>query len=144
MKKIETEEEWISALSSPINLLLVEDDEYVQDVFKMLTHRYNCVLEIFRDAESALDHFVPGKYNVILLDVRLPGMSGIDLFKLIHSKDNKAIIAIFSGWIDNDVRSQLDGYVVTMMEKPTDFTLGKIEDWFNRIGIPKINHAKPL
>jgi two-component system, LuxR family, response regulator DctR len=139
MKQIETEEDYIRALARPKRIILIEDDEGVQQAFKYRTRGYNISISTFGDAETALASFKPGIYDLAIIDLRLPGMGGIDLFKHIYDMDREILVCILSGYIDPRVREELKGYsIVAFIEKPVGLADGSIDDLFRRLGFKEI------
>lgn len=142
-KQIESEEEWIKALAEkaqtpPTHVLLVEDDSGVQECFRALTAEFNIKLDVYGDGETALANFWAGKFDVIFLDLRLPRMSGVELYKIIHSMDTTAFIAIISAYISEKVREEIkECGIAVFIDKPMDFNLAFIRDFFTRIGIQR-------
>jgi len=60
--------------------MIIEDDETIRTGFEYLINASkNCkVVSAFASVEEALTHLVPDKPEVILLDIELPGIKGID------------------------------------------------------------------
>lgn len=63
-----------------IRVMIIEDDETIRTGFEYLINASkNCnVVSAFASVEEALTHLVPDKPEVILLDIELPGIKGID------------------------------------------------------------------
>ena len=57
---------------------------------------YGFKVDIFNNPQQALLQFKPNYYDDIILDVRMPGMSGFDLAKEIWAKDPTARICFFT------------------------------------------------
>lgn len=81
-----------------ISVIIVEDDYEIRESLQLLingTPNFEC-LESFEDAESAitwLDGEIP---DIVLMDIGLPGMSGIDAIKKIKAKYPKLDILVLS------------------------------------------------
>jgi DNA-binding response OmpR family regulator len=54
--------------------------------------------DTFNDPRIALSQFKPNFYSAIILDVRMPGMTGFELARKIWAKDAKARICFFSAF----------------------------------------------
>jgi len=71
-------------------ILLVEDDEFN---YKYIYHIFtNSPFEILRarNGKEALELFEKeNRINIILIDIKLPDISGIDIVRIIRSKDKK-------------------------------------------------------
>lgn len=50
--------------------------------------------EAFESAEDLLDHFFPGKFDLLILDIYLGKMTGIDALEQIRRKDTRVVAAI--------------------------------------------------
>lgn len=63
-----------------IKVAIVEDDDEVRELLQMIVHNspgFSCE-HVFPDAESAIESLPEVKPNVVLQDVQLPGINGID------------------------------------------------------------------
>jgi putative two-component system response regulator len=61
-------------------VLIVDDEESVRSLlYDLLSNTYTC--EMAADGEEAIDKFSRGLYHVILSDIMMPGISGIDLLE---------------------------------------------------------------
>lgn len=67
-------------MSAPISVIIVEDDASVREILTTWLQEadgFTCV-GVFPDVESALDPILQRKPDVALVDINLPGLSGID------------------------------------------------------------------
>lgn len=68
----------------PLRVLLVEDDpdarETTAEMLKLLGHWTASV----SSAEAARDRYIDGAFDVLMCDVGLPGLSGLDLIQSLH------------------------------------------------------------
>lgn len=58
---------------------VVEDDEAVRDSLKWLLEASSYRVELFDSGEMFLAKFDPNQIAVLVLDVRMPGMSGLEV-----------------------------------------------------------------
>jgi putative two-component system response regulator len=66
-------------------VLIVDDEESVRSLlFDLLSNTYTC--EMAADGEEALDKFSRGLYHVILSDIMMPGISGIDVLEHVLAR----------------------------------------------------------
>ena len=63
--------------------ILVVDDEpdVCQSLASFISKRINCDIEIATDGRQALEKLKVEKFDVALLDINMPGLSGIDVIK---------------------------------------------------------------
>lgn len=70
---------------TPRNTILIVDDEnHLRLSLSLILQKENYRVETAATAEEALDHLKQKEYDLIFLDLNLPGMSGIDLLGEIH------------------------------------------------------------
>lgn len=84
-------EQWIMA--SP-TILVVEDEESFVEALKVGLKREGFRVEIARDGVQALEMFDIVKPDVVLLDIMLPRMSGIDVCRQLRKKTLTPIIMV--------------------------------------------------
>ena len=66
-------------------ILLVEDGEVVAELIRRTLADIGDVT-VATNAEDALEQLLDGEYNLLLVDVELPGMNGLELLKLAKSR----------------------------------------------------------
>ncbi len=77
---------------SPIKVMLIEDDKQMCDILTEYLKGYSIEVTSFRLPRDALYDLGKKSYSVILLDLSLPQMDGLDVCKLIREKCNTPII----------------------------------------------------
>ncbi|HEY4742985.1 MAG TPA: sigma-54 dependent transcriptional regulator [Candidatus Acidoferrales bacterium] len=104
---------------SPLRILIVEDEENARKGYEALLHRWNYdVLGVGsgEDALARMGEFQPG---VILADVELPGMNGIELLeRLSQEKDGVPVIIITGRGSDERVVQAIESGAFWYIEKP--------------------------
>jgi DNA-binding response OmpR family regulator len=60
--------------------------------------KFGFTVDTFNDPMQALKQFKPNYYQSIILDIRMPGMSGFELARQIWAKDPSAKICFFSAF----------------------------------------------
>lgn len=73
-------------------VFIVDDDEAMRDSLGMLMRSVGFDYEVFADAQSFLDNYKDDGSGCLVLDIRMPGMSGLDLQQTL--KDMKLDIPI--------------------------------------------------
>ncbi len=78
------------------NILIIDDEPVVRNLIKeILGEKHICVTA--NSAEEALQILKTQKFNLVLTDINLGGMSGIDIIPLIHSSAPDTVIIMISG-----------------------------------------------
>ncbi|WP_308950148.1 PAS domain-containing hybrid sensor histidine kinase/response regulator [Thalassobacterium maritimum] len=68
----------------PVSILMVEDNAANLHYQTRILEGMGYDLTTARDGQEALDQYQPGQYDVILLDLHMPGIDGIDVLKSIR------------------------------------------------------------
>lgn len=66
-------------------ILIVEDDVFIRDIYQKTLIKAGYSIEIAEDGESAVQKATTKQYDLILLDIMLPKVSGIDVLKKIRA-----------------------------------------------------------
>ena len=100
-------------------VFVVDDDQAMRDALSLLLKAGNLQAEIFPDAKNFLETYSADRPGCLLLDVRMPGMSGLELQeKLIKSGICLPIILITGhGDVAMAVRAMKAG-ALDFIEKP--------------------------
>lgn len=77
-----------------LDVLVVEDNEINQMVARGYLERMGHTCHCLSDAEAALDLLRHRRFDVILMDVNLPGLNGVEATRRIRAEENKAVSAI--------------------------------------------------
>jgi two-component system, NarL family, invasion response regulator UvrY len=84
-------------MNKKVSVYLVDDHAVVREGYKHLLEKAN--ISVIAEAESgemAHLHYLEYEPDVVVMDLSMPGMSGLETLKKILSKDAKAKILIFS------------------------------------------------
>jgi DNA-binding response OmpR family regulator len=82
-------------------VLIIEDEDlYRKFLLKILQKGYNC--DTAKSAEEARSLLLDGGYDIVLYDLRLPGISGKDLVQWVRSDIDPDIVNIIITGFEND------------------------------------------
>ncbi|MFZ2253263.1 MAG: response regulator [Minisyncoccia bacterium] len=70
-----------------MKILLVDDDAFLRDMYATKFNELKFTIDVAETAESALAKLREQTYDVLLVDMIMPGMTGIELLK--HVRDEK-------------------------------------------------------
>ncbi len=104
-----------------IKLLLVDDEDDFRKIISTTLSRRGFIITEAIDGESALDAMQKEKPDVVLLDLKMPGMSGIETLQKIREIEPLLPVIILTGHGDFD--SAMAGIkleVVDFIQKPVD------------------------
>jgi FixJ family two-component response regulator len=100
-------------------VFIVDDEESVCQSLRWLLESIELRVETFRSAEAFLAHFRDGRPGCIVLDVRMPGMSGAELMDYLaeHHIRTPVIFLSAHGDVPLAVRAMKRG-AIDFLEKP--------------------------
>jgi nitrogen regulation protein NR(I) len=78
-------------------LLIIDDEKLILDCFRFLFTEEEAKVVTATSAAEGLAALTEHKPDVIVIDVRLPDMSGLELFRKIHQRDAKIPVVLITG-----------------------------------------------
>jgi len=116
-----------------LRVLVVDDEPLILiSISKFL--KKIALVKAVSTAEEALDAIGEQHYDLCFLDVKLPGMTGLDAMKIIKELSPNTKVAIMTGnLLDEAMKKQVDDYAYTFIEKP--FALSDIEGVAERAAV---------
>lgn len=104
-----------------VKILITEDSSVIQKMLKGILEKEKTfeIVGISSDGEDACLKVEQLKPDVILMDVRMPKMTGVEAIKKIMSENPTPIIVLTSVEPVSDIKSEVLKYgAVSFMEKP--------------------------
>ena len=92
------------------HILYLDDDESLVYLITRLLERRGFRISGFIDQRKALDALraAPTAFDLVVTDYNMPGMSGLDVAREVHSIRADLAVAVASGFIDESLRAQAD------------------------------------
>ena len=111
-------------------ILVVDDDDTIRETLhELLSDDYDC--DTAETAETALVKLDTEKYNLVLTDISMPGLSGVELLGLIREKYSDTPVILISGIGDQErARSLIEMGAFDFITKP--FSLVVVEESVKR------------
>jgi DNA-binding response OmpR family regulator len=91
-------------------ILIVDDNDLNNQYLRTLLTRHNFTVDVASDGQEAIDAIRRRRPDVVLLDVMMPGMSGLEVLKRLRTdttQQNIPVILITARSHDDDI---LNGY----------------------------------
>ncbi len=99
----------------PIRLLLVDDEEHIRLLFKEELEEEGYAIDLASNGFEALEKLKSAHFDLVVLDIKMPGMDGIETLNEIKkiNKDQRVILCSAYGEFKQDFSSWVsDAYVV--------------------------------
>jgi two-component system response regulator FixJ len=108
-------------MSKQRNRLRRRRRQAMRSSLKWLIESMGMQVETFDSAQAFLDAYYPGRAGCLLLDVRMPGMSGLELQAYLARREQRIPVIIITGHGDVSmaVKAMKNG-AVDFIEKPFD------------------------
>jgi two-component system response regulator FixJ len=108
-------------ISEPIQLALIDDDDAVLDALGLYFARHEVGTTCFAAAEAFLTALETARFDCIVSDVRMPGISGLDIVQQLKARGATAPIILITGRGDIDIAvSAIKLGAFDFIEKPFD------------------------
>ena len=102
-----------------MRVLIVEDDERLAEIFRDFIGELGYQPTVVGSAERALEALTTARPDTILLDIRLPGMSGVELQDHLAASGQRIPIVFMTAHADAGVRARvLANGAVEFLQKP--------------------------
>ena len=112
-------------IMNPARILVVEDDLFLRELYTDVLKAETYNVESAIDGEDALTKMKAGGYDLVLLDIIMPKMDGLEVMRRIKSEPpqtpNKIIIFLTNLDKDEEIKTALqlgDGYLIKSQINP--------------------------
>jgi len=72
-----------------IKLLLLEDDTQLSEIIAEFLEENNCAVTVASDGQEAMDRIYEERFDILLLDVKVPYINGFDLLSKVRAEGNE-------------------------------------------------------
>jgi two-component system chemotaxis response regulator CheB len=111
-------------MGSSVRVLIAEDESKSFEILKRVLEKNNWVVESAQNGEQALTMLQESSYEILLTDLNMPKMNGLELIGRVRNEVNpKPLIIMFTAYRDANIKNRalelgIDGFFT----KPVDFS----------------------
>ena len=106
-------------MKSEPTVFIVDDDQEVREALELLMQSVGLATETFSSAQGFLDQFDPERPGCLVLDIRMKGMSGLDLQERLGQESSHPPVIIITGHGDVPVAVRaVKAGALDFIEKP--------------------------
>lgn len=101
-------------------LLIVDDDKAVRRLLARIAERAGFDVDTAKDGLHALEMLEKKQYEIAIIDLMMPRMSGYDLVQKISTMSPRPVILVATALMNGDVATLDDSLVRRVIKKPFD------------------------
>ncbi|MBI3087934.1 MAG: response regulator [Candidatus Omnitrophica bacterium] len=106
-----------------LRMLIVDDEPDICECLKDFFSARGFAVSTVFSGEEALEHVVQRPLDVVLLDIMLPGISGLEVLKRVKSLSPQTKVVMVSGLSQRELRVEAKAYGASAyVPKPFDFS----------------------
>jgi len=110
-----------------MNIIVVDDEERMCESLKTLLEIDGYRVNTFTESEKAAQSIREGKYDLVITDIKMPGLSGLDLLKTARETDPYLEVILMTGYASlQSAKDAVDQGAFSYLTKPLEFKELKI------------------
>jgi len=85
-------------LAAQVEILIVDDDKEICEYMETFLARDGFLVKTLNAPQDAVEEVRSGKYHIVVLDLMMPKLDGIELLRQIRKVDSDIAVVIFTGY----------------------------------------------
>jgi DNA-binding response OmpR family regulator len=126
----------VTKASHSHKILVVDDEQDIVFTLKTILTEAGFSVDAFTNPSVAFEMFRPEKYQLIILDIRMPGLNGFELYMKLLEQDNSIKVLFLTAVNEFSMYAKFKSSVSPMsgkryyLQKPVDLTklLQRVDD----------------
>ncbi|MCA9330849.1 response regulator [Candidatus Saccharibacteria bacterium] len=111
------------------NVLIIEDEVFISDLYVRTLEKAGYTVTVVSDGNDALAQALTDKYDIILLDIMIPNLTGTEILRRLREPGKpaqihaKIIVTTNLELVDgarDEIESRADGYIVKAEVTPRE------------------------
>lgn len=113
--------QWVESVNKSQNVWIVDDDKSIRWVLEKALQKLDAAIESFADPKDVLKKLIVDHPDMIISDIRMPGIDGISLLEKIKQQAPEIPVIIMTAYSDLDrAVSAFQGGAFEYLSKPFD------------------------
>ncbi len=79
-------------------ILVIDDEEDVTQLLRLGLERYGFEVDAYNDPVEAVSEFLPGTYDLAVLDIRMPRMNGFLVYRAMKKADKEVEVCFLTAF----------------------------------------------
>jgi len=97
----------LKKLGAEISVLYVEDDEIIREQTEKFLKKFYTKIDLAFNGKEGLDRYKSGGYDIVITDINMPELTGIEMSKEIKKLNDEQIIVITSAYNESSYLMEL-------------------------------------
>lgn len=122
-----------------MSILYAEDEKILREKTASFLKKIFTHVDVAVDGKEALDKYQNSKYDLVITDIRMPNMDGLELIRHIRKANANQEIIINSAYTETEFRNEAAKYNVTnYIRKPIDLyeIVRILDDYIDKVNLP--------
>ena len=132
-------------MSKYLKILIVDDEKASRETMQMLLENEGYTTEISRSAEEAMSMLAKEPFHIVISDLMMPGINGIELLKMIkgqYANDTEVIMATGYASVESAIEAMKEGaFGYFIKGNSPEELLKEIEKAANRLKLRHISES---
>ncbi|MCG8568884.1 MAG: response regulator [Spirochaetes bacterium] len=108
----------------PKNILVIDDDEAILKCIELQLKNEDLLIDLESDPQAGIEKIFQNNYDLLLCDIRMQPLDGLEIFKKIKADKNNLPILFLTGYVDENIVEYVNKFDGTgLLIKP----MGKTE-----------------
>jgi PAS domain S-box-containing protein len=105
VKKKREEAEGIEYKLRNLDVMIIEDEKELREILFEMFDRLGNRVYVFEGREQSLSELKKGRFDVIITDYGLSGITGLELLARVKEIDENVVTVLLTGWILNEIKA---------------------------------------
>ena len=116
-----------------MKIMMIDDEKDCMESLATALEPAGHHAEMFSSPLDAVDHYAKDLYDVVITDMRMPHMTGIQVLKTLRQKDPEARVIIMTGYGDAETAiAAVNNGAYAFFAKPVD--IGELLEVLDKVG----------
>ena len=90
-----------------MKILLVEDDRFIRDSFSERLRNNEYEVSSAKDGKEAIDKITTNSFDVVITDIGMPGVNGIEVLKFTKKNKPKTKVVMMSTYVSQKIINEV-------------------------------------
>ena len=116
-------DEWMASHSNAprkdVKILVVDDEPMVRELLRKWLSDYGCQVDVAAGGEQALEKVGETQYHLVLLDLMMPAVNGVDVLNAVQDISPQTSVVILTAYCEGALLNRaMESGPVTILKKP--------------------------